>query len=107
MLEKADNASDAQVAAETVVDWVTSFDDDAEAHIVYDYILIDATDSAPAEYVLGALNGVTVQWSHREAILAETPEGEENVTATIAAEAVHVRPGQTLTRTADGFEVSE
>jgi len=101
-LTVTDNGSDATVAAERVVAWVRAIKgSDADAHIVYDYIPV-AGGAIP-----GALNGVTVQWAHVEAVIQETPEREPNIVAPVASEAVHVRPGQTITHTKDGFEVSE
>jgi len=109
------------VDAEKVVAWATQFDG-VDAHIVWNYIPVgDAVER-------GDLNGVTVQWDHTLATLEppvigdvtvyfEDRDGNEEaipvqyietpaVTAPTAADAVHVRPGQTITRTKNGFEVT-
>jgi len=83
-LATADNGSDATVAAERVVTWAHGFKG-ADAHIVYDYIPV-AGGAIP-----GALNGVTIQWDHDDDGIADF--------------AVHVRPGGTVTKTSDGFQV--
>lgn len=77
-----DNSAD---DAEKIVVWARKHKG-ADAHIVFDYMIQGNVG------VKGALNGVTVQWDHND-------DG-------VADNAVHVRPGQTVTRAGDGFVVS-
>jgi len=109
------------VDAEKVVAWAHGFEG-VDAHVVWNYIPIgDGMER-------GALNGVTVQWAHYDATLEPAVikdaaidfvdrEGDEQsitvqyidtpaLVAPTATEAVHVRPGQTIARTKNGFEVT-
>jgi len=109
------------VDAEKVVAWATQVEG-VDAHIVWNYIPIgDGMER-------GDLNGVTIQWAHEDTTLEpaqlidtiveftdrdgddwEYPVqliGVPAVVAPTATKAVHVRPGQTITRTKNGFEVT-
>jgi len=110
------------VDAEKVVVWAQGFDG-VDAHIVWNYIPIgDGMER-------GDLNGVTIQWAHEDTTLEPAVLGDATIefvdrdgdeqsigvqyvdvpalVAPTATEAVHVRPGQTITRTKNGFEVTE
>lgn len=75
--------------AEKVVAWARKFKG-VDAHIVIDYISV-GNGAGGTMSVPGALNGVTLQWDHDD-------DG-------VADGAIHARPGSTITRTANGFEV--
>jgi len=87
LIKREDNSAE---EAEKLVAWVRKVKG-ADAHIVFDYIPMGDPERGPVEYVIGALNGVTVQWDHDD-------DG-------VADGAIHVRPGGVVTRLDAGFSV--
>lgn len=107
--------------ADRVAEWARAFKG-VEAHVVFDYVQVGD------QLEPGGVNGVTIQWAHHEEVLEPESladfeieftdrDGDDQVVvaqkvdtpavfAPVADEAVHVRPGQTGTRTRTGFEVS-
>lgn len=89
---------------EALIKWVTRHPG-VEAFPVYDYVALEVPDRRGADAVPGALNGVTVQWDVEDQLILETPADEENIVHPVAASAVHVRVGDTISVSTNGFEV--
>lgn len=102
----AENANMFTDAAAQLVAWAESFGD-VDAHLVYSYIQEGSSDHGNLRMVPGAFEGVTIQWSIFWDPTSAGTRDQPGDPSRVAAFAVHVRPGQTVIRTSDGFEVAQ